>query len=79
MSPIIKLPIYFGNPKLQIAKMYEFLGSLNVGDAEIEVLVPRNIYLVTIDFKYRKQWKLFCEKFWGEGYFNEFIKERKDS
>ncbi len=77
MSPIVKLPIYFYDPKSQIVEMRKFLSELNVSDVEIEVLIPSNIYLITIDFKYRKEWKLFCEKFWGERHFNEYINNRK--
>jgi len=78
MSPIVKLPIYFYDPKIQRAEMREFLSTFNVSSVEIEVLIPKNIYLVTVDFRYRKEWKLFCEKFWGEKYFYEYLKKPKN-
>jgi len=77
MSPKIDLPIYFGSPIVQCQEMKKFVKTLTVHNMDIKVLIPKNIYQITIDFRYKKEWKVFCEKFWGEKYFNEYISRKR--
>jgi len=77
MSPIIDLPIYLYNIKVQKAEIYEFLDTLETSDVEITEIIPNNIWRVKVSFKYRREWKIFCEKFWGEKYFNEHLSRKK--
>lgn len=77
MSPIIDLSIFLYDPEIQKAEMYEFLDTLKTNHIEITQIIPDNIWRVKVDFKYKREWKIFCEKFWGEKYFNEHINRRK--
>ena len=77
MSPTIDVSIYLGNPKIQKAEICEFLDTLTVNGVEITEIIPNNIWRVKVSFKYKREWKLFCEKFWGEKYFNEHISRKK--
>ena len=77
MSPIIDLPIFLHSPKIQKAGLYEFLGTLSVSDIEITEIIPDNIWRVKVNFKYKREWKIFCKAFWGEKYFNEHINRKK--
>ena len=77
MSPIIDLPIFLYNPKIQKAEIHEFLDTLETNRIEITKIVPNNIWRVKVSFKYRREWKIFCEKFWGKKYFNEYISRKK--
>lgn len=77
MSPKIDAPIFASNIRVQKAEIHKFLNTLNVSGVEITQIIPKNIWRVKVNFKYRKEWKLFCEKFWGKKYFNEHINKRK--
>jgi len=77
MSPKIDLPIFLYDPKIQKAEIYEFLDTLEAGDVEITQIIPDNIWRVKVNFKYKREWRIFCEKFWGEKYFNEHISRKK--
>ena len=77
MSPTIDLPIFLHSPKTQKAKIYKFLGALETSGVEITQIIPDNIWRVKVNFKYKREWKIFCEKFWGEKYFNEYINRKK--
>lgn len=78
MSPTIDLPIFLYDIKVQKAEIYEFLDTLTTSRIEITQIVPNNIWRVKVDFKYRREWRIFCEKFWGEKYFNEHIKKQRE-
>lgn len=77
MSPTIDLPIFLYDPEIQKAEIYEFLDTLETKRIEITQIISNNIWRVKVDFKYKKEWKIFCEKFWGEKYFNEHIEKRR--
>ena len=77
MSPTIDLPIFLYNPKIQKAEIHELLDTLETNRVEITQIIPDNIWRVKVDFRYKREWKIFCEKFWGEKYFNEYINRKK--
>jgi len=77
MSPIIDLPIFLYDPKIQKAEIYKFLDTLETGHIEITQIIPNNIWRIKVDFKYKREWKIFCKKFWGEKYFNEHLSRKK--
>jgi len=77
MSPIIDLPIFLYDPKIQKAEIHEFLDTLETSRIEITQIIPDNIWRVKVNFKYKREWKIFCEKFWGEKYFNEHINRKR--
>lgn len=76
MSPLIDLPLYMEESRYK--EMCKFIKTMSTCSIDIEVIIPKNIYRVIVDFKYKREWKLFCEKYWGRNYFNEYIKEKKD-
>lgn len=75
MSPLIDLPLYM--EKSRYKEMHKFIETICTRSVDIEIIIPK-IYRITIDFKYKREWKLFCEKYWGKDYFNEYLKEKKD-
>lgn len=77
MSPTIDLPIFLYDPKIQKVEIYEFLGALETDRIEITQIIPDNIWRIRVDFKYVREWRIFCMEFWGEKYFNEHINKRK--
>lgn len=77
MSPTIDSPIFLCDPKVQKAEIYKFLDTLETNCIEITQIIPNNIWRIKVDFKYKREWKLFCEKFWGEKYFNDHIKKQR--
>jgi len=77
MSPTIDLPIFLYDPKIQKAEIHEFLDTLETKRIEITQIIPDNIWRVKVDFRYKREWKIFCEKFWGEKYFNEHIDRKR--
>jgi len=77
MSPIIDLPIFLYDPEIQKAEIYKFLDVLETRRIEITQIIPDNIWRIKVDFKYKREWKIFCEKFWGKKYFNEHIEKRR--
>jgi len=77
MSPVIDLPIFLYSPKIQRAEIYRFLDTLETSRIEITQIIPDNIWRIKVDFRYKREWKIFCEKFWGEKYFNEHIDKKK--
>ena len=77
MSPKVDLPIFLYDPEIQKAEMYEFLDTLETSRIEITQIIPDNIWRIKADFKYKREWKIFCEKFWGKKYFNECIGKRR--
>lgn len=77
MSPKIDVSIFLYDPKAQKAEMRKFLRDLTVSGVEISEIIPSNIWRVQVDFKYKREWKLFCEKYWGKKYFDEHINKRK--
>lgn len=77
MSPKIDSPIFLYDPEVQKAEIYKFLGALETSCIEITEIIPNNIWRVKVNFKYKREWKIFCEKFWGEKYFNEHINRKK--
>jgi len=77
MSPVIDLPIFLYDPKIQKAEIYKFLDTLETNRIEITEIIPDNIWRVKVDFKYKREWKIFCKAFWGEKFFNEHISRKK--
>lgn len=77
MSPTIDLSIFLYDPEAQKAELYDFLDTLKTKRIEITEIIPNNIWRVKVDFRYKREWRLFCEKFWGKKYFNEHISRKK--
>jgi len=77
MSPKIDLPTYFANPEADCQEMADFLNTLKIKKQNFELIIPeisKNIYRITVDFKRKKEWELFCFRYWGKEYFNRYIK-----
>lgn len=79
MSPTIDSPIFLYDPEIQKAEIYEFLDTLKTKHIEITEIIPNNIWRIKVDFKYKREWRIFCQKFWGEKYFNEYLRKRENS
>ena len=75
MSPLIDLPIYLSN----LTEIRGFLEDLEIQYTNFELIIPsvsKDIWRVTVDFKYRKQLRIFVEKFWGKDYFEKYIDKK---
>jgi len=77
MSSTIDSPIFLYDPEVQKAEIYKFLDTLEISDIEITQIIPNNIWRIKVDFKYKREWKIFCIRFWGEKYFNEHLNRKK--
>jgi len=77
MSPTIDLPIFLYDPEIQKAEIYKFLDTLETKRIEITQIIPDNIWRIKVDFRYKREWKIFCTEFWGEKYFNDYIDRKK--
>jgi hypothetical protein len=76
MSPIIDLPIFLYDPEIQKAEIYKFLDTLETSRIEITEIIPDSIWRVKVNFKYKREWKIFCCQFWGNDYFEKHINKK---